>query len=58
MAVEALTWIEELEKVHDENQLMDSILLVRGAIEEGKNAEAKGLYEAMLSALLHLERLQ
>tara|TARA_B110000285_G_scaffold230053_1_gene295938 strand:+ start:2165 stop:2671 length:507 start_codon:yes stop_codon:yes gene_type:complete len=58
LAVEALTWVEELENVHDENQLMDSILLVRGAIEEGKNAEVNGLYEAMLSALLNLERQQ
>ncbi len=56
--VEALTWIEELENVHDENQLMDSILLIRGALEDGKNADAKGLYEVILSTLLSLEREQ
>ena len=56
--VEALTWIEELENVHDENQLMDSILLIRGTLEDGKNPDAKGLYEAMLSTLLSLEREQ
>ena len=37
---------------------MDSILLIRGALEEGKNADAKGLYEVMLSTLLSLEREQ
>ncbi len=58
IAVEALTWIEELEIVHDENQLMDSILLVRSALEDESKAQSKGLYEAMLSALLALERLQ
>ena len=57
-AVEALTWIEELEKVHDENQLLDAILMVRAAVEEDKNPEAMALYQAALAALLALEREQ
>ncbi|MGY8941559.1 MAG: hypothetical protein ACKVJH_05945 [Flavobacteriales bacterium] len=56
--VEALTWVEELENVHDEHQLLDSILLVRGAIEDDQKPEAKDLYEALLSALLVLENQQ
>jgi hypothetical protein len=57
-AVEALTWIEELDIVHNENQLLDAILMVRGSLEDDENAEKRGLYEAILGALLALERDQ
>ena len=57
-AMEALTWVEELERADDENILLDSILLVRGALDEEPGDERKPLFQAMLSALQGLERDQ
>lgn len=57
-ALEGLTWIEELESVHDENPLLDAILLVRSALEESDGEEKKELLQAILQALLKLESQQ
>ena len=57
-AMEALTWVEELERADDENILLDSILLVRGALDEEPGDERTPLFQAMLSALQGLERDQ
>jgi hypothetical protein len=57
-AMEALTWVEELERADDENILLDSILLVRGALDEEPGDERTPLFQAMLSVLQGLERDQ
>ncbi len=57
--VEALTWIEELEQVLDEQALLDALLAVRGAIEDSTNDDARlELFKSMLQALQRLERAQ
>lgn len=57
-AMEALTWVEQLESVLDENKLLESILVVRGALEDRERAELHPLVEPMLEALHALERAQ
>jgi hypothetical protein len=57
-AMEALTWIEELESVNDENALWDVLLLIRGIIEEGREDGTHPLFEAMHKALSALEKQQ
>lgn len=55
-AMEALTWIEELERVSDEQALWDALLVVRGVVEEGREDGTQPLFEAMHQALSALER--
>ena len=58
-AMEALTWIEELEQVLDEQVLLDALLAVRGAVEDTpKDDPRSALYASMLQALQRLERAQ
>lgn len=58
-AMEALTWVEELESVLNEHTLLDAVLMVRGVLEDEEPDEnRRPLFEAMLSALLNLERKQ
>lgn len=57
-AMEALTWIEELERVSDEQALWDALLVVRGVVEEGREDGTQPLFEAMHQALSALERNQ
>lgn len=57
-AMEALTWLEELEMILDEHALLDAILLVRGALEAGESGESEPLHQAILSTLLGHERNQ
>ena len=57
-AMEALTWIEELESVTDENALWDALLIIRGIVEEGRSDGNQPLFEAMHKALSALERTQ
>ena len=57
-AMEALTWIEELESVTDENALWDALLIIRGIVEEGSSDGTQPLFEAMHKALSELERTQ
>ena len=48
-AMEALTWIEELEQVLDEQVLLDALLAVRGAVEDTpKDDPRSALYASML----------
>jgi hypothetical protein len=57
--MEALTWIEELEQVLDEQVLLDALLAVRGAVEDTpKDDPRSALYSSMLHALQRLERAQ
>jgi len=56
--MEALTWIEELESVTDENALWDALLIIRGIVEEGRSDGTQPLFEAMHKALSALERTQ
>lgn len=57
-AMEALTWIEQLDAVLDENKLLESILVVRGALDDGERADLHPLVQPMLEALHALERAQ
>lgn len=57
-AMEALTWVEQLESVMDENKLLESILVARGALEDNERADLHPLVEPMLEALHALERAQ
>ncbi|MGB1074597.1 MAG: HEAT repeat domain-containing protein [Flavobacteriales bacterium] len=57
-ALEALTWIEQLESVQNEHLLLEAILIVRGSIEDADKVEMKSLAEPMLEALHALERAQ
>ncbi len=57
-AMEALTWIEELESVNDENALWDTLLIIRGVTEEDRSDGTKPLFEAMHAALSALEQKQ
>ena len=57
--MEALTWIEELEQVLDEQVLLDALLTVRGAVEDTPKDDPRSpLYASMLQALPRLERAQ
>ena len=57
--MEALTWIEELGQVLDEQVLLDALLAVRGAVEDTpKDDPRSALYASMLHALQRLERAQ
>ena len=56
-AMEALTWIEELGQVLDEQVLLEALLAVRGTLEEMPKDDARlALFESMLHALQRLER--
>lgn len=57
-AMEALTWVEELESVNDENALWDALLIMKGVTEEGRTDGTQPLFEAMHAALSALERRQ
>lgn len=57
-AMEALTWIEQLDTVTDENALLEAILVVRGALEDSERSDLHPLVEPMLQALHALERAQ
>lgn len=58
-AMEALTWVEELERVLDEQALLDALLSVRGALEETPKDDPRfALFESMHSSLQRLERAQ
>lgn len=58
-AMEALTWVEELERVLDEQALLDALLSVRGALEETPKDDLRfALFESMHSSLQRLERAQ
>lgn len=58
-AMEALTWVEELEQVLDEQVLLDALLTVRGAVEDTPKEDPRtALFASMLHALQQLERAQ
>lgn len=57
-AMEALTWIEQIEGVTNENDLLEAILLVRGAVEDSDREEIWPLAQPMLDALQAMERAQ
>lgn len=58
-AMEALTWVEELERVLDEQALLDALLSVRGALEETPKDDPRiALFESMHASLQRLERAQ
>lgn len=58
-AMEALTWVEELERVLDEQALLDALLSVRGALEETPKDDPRfALFDSMHSSLQRLERAQ
>lgn len=57
-AMEALTWLEELEVILDENALLDAILMVRGVLEAGESGTSEPLHQAILTTLLGHERNQ
>jgi hypothetical protein len=56
--MEALTWVEELKSVNDENALWDALLILKGVAEEGRTDGTQPLFEAMHAALSALERKQ
>lgn len=58
-AMEALTWVEELERVLDEQALLDALLAVRGAMEDTDKSDPRSaLFESMHQSLQRLERAQ
>lgn len=57
--MEALTWIEELEQVLDEQALLDAMLSVRGAMDEADESDPRSaLFQSMHESLQRLERAQ
>ena len=57
-AMEALTWVEQLEGLHGEGDLLESILVVRGGLEDETLIEVHGLLRPLLDNLHRLERTQ
>lgn len=57
-AVEALTWVEQLDGVHDEHKLLESILLVRGALDDPEKTDIHSLMQPLLEVLQAFERAQ
>jgi hypothetical protein len=55
-ALEAMTWLEQLEGVHDESALLAAILRVRRALEDPAKHEVHPLLQPMLEGLESLER--
>lgn len=57
--MEALTWVEELERVLDEQALLDALLAVRGALEDADHSDPRSaLFQSMHESLQKLERAQ
>ena len=57
-AMEALTWVEQLETLHGEGALLESILVVRGGLEDEELRPIHPLLEPLLGNLHRLERTQ
>jgi len=57
-AMEGLTWVEQVETLQGEHDLLESILLVRGALEDDSSKEIHGLLQPLLENLHRLERTQ
>jgi hypothetical protein len=57
-AMEALTWVEQLEQLNGEHDLLESILAVRGAIEDQEMKSIHVLLQPLLENLHRLERGQ
>jgi hypothetical protein len=57
-AMEALTWVEQLESLNGEGDLLESILMVRGGLEDQTLSEVHALLQPLLDNLHRLERTQ
>ena len=57
-AMEALTWVEQLESLNGEGDLLESILMVRGGLEDQTLSEIHALLQPLLDNLHRLERTQ
>ena len=57
-AMEALTWVEQLEGLNGEGDLLESILVVRGGLEDQSLSEVHALLQPLLDNLQRLERTQ
>ena len=57
-AMEALTWVEQLEGLNGEGDLLESILVVRGGLEDQSLSEVHALLQPLLDNLHRLERTQ
>lgn len=55
-ALEALTWVDQIEHVTDESALLATILRVRGALEDAGKAEIHPLLTPLLASLEALDR--
>jgi hypothetical protein len=55
-ALEAMTWVDQIEHVGDEAALLAAILRVRGALEDSGKQEIHPLLTPMLSSLEALDR--
>jgi hypothetical protein len=57
-AMEALTWVEQIEGISGEHDLLESILVVRGGLEDEALKDIHGLLTPLLDHLHRLERGQ
>ena len=57
-AMEALTWVEQLEALNGEGDLLESILMVRGGLEDQNLSDVHVLLHPLLENLHRLERTQ
>lgn len=57
-AMEALTWVEQIEGLGGERDLLESILVVRGGLEDDELKEVHSLLQPLLDHLHRLERGQ
>lgn len=57
-AMEALTWVEQLEALNGEGDLLESILMVRGGLEDQNLSDVHVLLQPLLDNLHRLERTQ
>jgi HEAT repeat protein len=58
VALEALTWVDQIEQIENEHALLESILMVRGGLEDPAKASIHGLLAPMLVTLESHERGQ
>ena len=58
VALEALTWVDQIENIENEHLLLESILLVRGGLEDPAKEAIHGLLAPMLVTLESHERGQ
>jgi len=58
VALEAMTWIDQTERIEDEHALLESILMVRGGLEDPSRSDIHPLLAPMLIALESHERTQ